>query len=394
MPPKNTLLGFTTAAPVSTDVHSNINDLMVQFDKTQLWQKALNEVEKSMSGYKHPEPITGTAPDIALSPLVAAKSIPNLLKMVKKINLKNPIYHHTSIPKAKEILETQKIVGMHQPDKFLKDVHKPIRAFSVTRDPKFLSRPHTNIGTDVRFIMDRDELIRKGYKMKPFAEAGFRKTKKIEGNWKFPNVKKIFYKGEPKTAEWLEKRKIELIRQGKSNWERELKKTGLKLEYHVNRMNPRFEFEERVLGNLPTSDIKLIDWAKIPIAHGTELAQGVHMKSKYLYGGARVPTEELKHLMESIMNVNQKSPQLPLMMSEQVRSTLKQVQPYLTNIYTEYGLPDKVKALEKLMSAPTYKYNPFKLIKEPKKIPVPTWDKVLKKAVTKYIDNPKYQLNK
>jgi hypothetical protein len=307
---------MTTAEPVSTAVHSNINSLLAQSDKTHLWQKALGEVEKSMSGYKHPEPITGTAPDIALSPLVAAKSIPSMMKLLKKIKLRNPIYHHTTIPKAKKILETQKIIGMPQPDKFLKDVNKPTRAFSVTRDPKFLSRPHSNIGTDIRFIMDRDELIKKGYRMKPFAEKSFSKT----------------------------------------------------LPYthtQYGKMNPRFEFEERVLGNLPTKDIKLMDWAKIPIAHGTKLAQGVE-KSRY---GAVAPTRELQDLMQYIMNTDKaydinkgwyRAPQLPLIMSEQVRSTLKKVQPYLTNAYTQYGHPDKVKALEKLMSAPTYKYNPFK----------------------------------
>ena len=227
----------------------------------------------------------------------------------------------------------------------------------------------------LRFIMDRDDLIKKGYKMKPTAISGFKKTKKIEGNWKFPNIKKIFYKGEPKTAEWLEKRKIELTRQGK-NWEKELKNTGLKLEYHPNKMNPRFEFEERVLGNLPTKDIKLIDWAKIPIAHGIELPPGtgarVHKGLKPLYQ----PTQELQKLIEYMMGTHKinvmkkkwgwewyRAPELPLIMSEQVRTTLKKIQPYLTNVYTRYGRSDRVKSLEKLMSAPTYKYNPFKLNK-------------------------------
>ena len=100
---------MTTAEPVSTDVHSNINDLIAQSDKTHLWQKALGEVEKSMSGYKHPEPIAGTAPDIALSPLVAAKSIPSLLNIIKKINLKNPLYHFTSARNAEQILKSGKI---------------------------------------------------------------------------------------------------------------------------------------------------------------------------------------------------------------------------------------------------------------------------------------------
>tara|TARA_R110002020_G_scaffold65582_1_gene173171 strand:+ start:254 stop:1168 length:915 start_codon:yes stop_codon:yes gene_type:complete len=304
MPFHNTLLNMTTAEPVSTDVHSNINDLIAQSDKTHLWQKALGEVEKSMSGYKHPEPIAGTAPDIALSPLVAAKSIPNLLKMVKKINLKNPIYHHTSIPKAKEILGTQKIIGMPQPDKFLKDVNKPTRAFSVTRDPKFLSRPHSNIGTDVRFIMDRDELIRKGYRLKPYAEESFSKT----------------------------------------------------LPYthtQYGKMNPRFEFEERVLGNLPTKDIKLIDWVKTP----KEYIQKLSDWTGYPTNTMPVPSKNFYDLIESVLPNKNK---LPLMMSEEVRSSLRKIQPYLMNVWGEGNQYEKLKAWEKLMSAPTYKYNPFK----------------------------------
>ena len=376
MPPKNTLLGMTTAEPVSTGVHSNINNLLAQSDKTHLWQKALGEIEKGMSNYKHPDPITGTVPDVALSPLLAAKSIPSMMKLLKNIKLRNPVYHHTAITNAARILKSKKISGMHQPDKFLKDVTEPIRAFSVTRDPMFLSRPHSNIGTDVRFIMDRDELIRKGYRLKPYAEEGFRKTKKIEGNWKFPNVKKIFYKGEQKSVDWLEKRTTELTRQGK-NWEKELKNNGLKFEYHSNKINPRFEFEERVLGDLPTKDIKLIDWTKIPIEHGTTRAQGL-ARSKY---GEIAPTHGLGNILKYIMNRDKGSSQLPLIMSEQVRNTLKKVQPYLTSALTQSGRSDKLKSLEKIMAAPTYKYNPFRTPK------IKVWDEKLQKAVM--IDSPK-----
>ena len=212
MPPNNTLLNMTTSEPVSTDVHSNIDNLIL---KAEMDSKLR---QYSMSAYKTPQPITGTAPDIALSPLVAAKSIPNLLKLIKKINLKNPLYHYTSARNAEQILKSGKIKTSNVFPGYTEDQYwnqisnKNLpKSFSVTRDPKFLSRPHEHIGTDVRLILDRDDLIRKGHRIKPYAEEGFKKTKKS------------FLKGEDKT------------------------------------LNPYFEFEERILGDLPVSDIKLID---------------------------------------------------------------------------------------------------------------------------------------
>ena len=341
-----------TAAPDATNVHNNIDDLIYQSDAENLWQKALNKVEQGMSGYKHPQPITGTAPDVALNPLLAARKIPSLMRLLKKVKLKNPIYHHTNIPKAKKILESGRIKAIQEfstptkksgnwanvkyQDKETGEIFYPpsTLAFSITRDPKFLSRPHSTIGTDVRFIMDRDDLIRKGYKIKPFALSGFKKTPHY-------NVSSEDYK------------KIH--------------------GYYRNQMNPRFEFEERVLGNLPTKDIKLIDWAKIPIGHGTEPVEELIERSPYLSGGARRPTRQLQELIEHMMGTHKidvkkkwgwdwyRAPELPVIMSEQVRSILKKVQPYLTMIYRQYGHPDRVKSLEKLMSAPTYKYKPFKL---------------------------------
>ena len=306
----NTLLNMTTAEPVSTDVHSNINDLIL---KAEMDSKLR---QYSMSAYKTPQPITGTAPDIALNPLLAAKKIPSLMKLLKKINLRNPIYHHTNIPKAEKILTSKKIKPPYalQMGKGYEDVARK-KPFSLTRDPMFLSRNHFNIGTDVRFIMDRDDLIRKGYKMKPFAEKSYRKT--LDRLVSPEDYKKIH-------------------------------------GYYRNQMNPRFEFEERILGNLPTRDVKLMDWAKIPIEYGTASA------GKHFLQGARKPTLELRNLINTVLDMNQKSTKLPVVMSEQVRSTLKKVEPYLMDIYTKNN-PDRVKGLEKLMSAPTYKYNPFKL---------------------------------
>jgi len=345
MAQNNSLLNMVTANPISTDVHNNINDLIM---KAEMDSKLK---QYSMSAYKQPQPITGTAPDIALNPLLAAKKIPSLMKLLKKINLKNPIYHHTSVPKALRILETQKIKATGASPK--SDISNKY-AFSITRDPMFLSRPHSNIGTDVRFIMDRDDLIKKGYKILPHTDEGFRKSLTTDAD--FPFVKNI----DPTT-------------QSVRNPEYYKKIYGR----YPEQMNPRFEFEERILGNLPTKDIKLMDFAKIPISDGTfkpPIGKGLF--------GKRRPSPYLQDLINTVLDMNQKSTQLPVVMSEQVRSTLKKVEPYLMDMYTKNN-PNRVKALERLMSAPTYKYNPFK-INKPTKIKV--WDENLQKAVM--IDKP------
>jgi hypothetical protein len=322
MAQNNSLLNMATANPVSTDVHNNINDLIMKAEMNSKLK------QYSMSAYKQPQPITGTAPDIALNPLLAAKKIPSLMKLLKKINLRNPIYHHTNIPKAKKILETQKIKATGASPK--SDISNKY-AFSITRDPKFLSRDHFNIGTDVRFIMDRDDLVKKGYKILPHTDEGFRKSLTTDAD--FPFVKNI----NPTT-------------QSVRNPEYYKKIYGR----YPEQMNPRFEFEERILGNLPTKDIKLMDFTKIPIEYGTTAT------GKYFLQGARKPTLELQNLINTVLDMNQKSTKLPVVMSEQVRSTLKKVEPYLMDMYTKNN-PDLVKALERLMSSPTYKYNPFKL---------------------------------
>ena len=326
MAQNNSLLNMATVNPASTDVHNNINDLIM---KAEVDSKLR---QYSMSAYKTPQPITGTAPDIALNPLLAAKKIPSLMKLLKKINLRNPIYHHTNIPKAEKILTSKKIKPPYalQMGKGYEDVARK-KPFSVTRDPMFLSRDHFNIGTDVRFIMDRDDLVKKGYKLKPITEGRFRKSLTTDAD--FPFVKKI----DPT---------VQIVK----NPEYYKKIYGK----YPEQMNPRFEFEERILGYLPTKDIKLMDFAKIPIEYGTTAT------GKHFLQGARKPTLELRNLINTVLDMNQKSTKLPVVMSEQVRSTLKKVEPYLIDMYTKNN-PDRVKALEKLMSAPTYKYNPFKL---------------------------------
>ena len=312
MAQNNSLLNMAIADPASTDVHNNINDLIM---KAEMDSKLR---QYSMSAYKTPQPITGTVPDIALNPLLAAKKIPSLMKLLKKVNLRNPIYHHTNVPKAKKILESGRIKAMQEfstptkksgnwanvkyKDKETGEIFYPPsnQAFSITRDPKFLSRPHSNIGTDVRFIMDRDDLIRKGYRIKPKAVSGFKKTPHY-------NVSSEDYK------------KIH--------------------GYYRNQMNPRFEFEERILGSLPTKDIKLIDIANFPSG-----------------AGSRFKSAEL---MEQLIKSN-----IPIIRSPQTTEQMINIE----KMFNKYGYHSHTTAnknaldnLYKLLKTPTYKYNPFKL---------------------------------
>ena len=296
---------YETATPDATSVHNNIDDLIYQSDAENLWQKALNKVEQGMSGYNHPQPITGTAPDIALNPLLAAKKISSLMKLLKKVKLKNPIYHHTNLISGMDILKSRKI----KPTSSFKGIEHEVagetaydwdKAFSITRDPMFSARPHSNIGTDVRFIMDRDDLIKKGYKIKPIAVEGFKKTV-ID-----PNRLPI-----------------------------ELKKKNYQI---FNNMNPRFEFEERILGNMPTKDIKLIDIAN--------LKRHPNYK-KTDYDDAKRQFSILKDILQSS--------DIPIIMSNLSKKYLKSTNPTLS-----YFSKAERKRLNK---APTYKYNPFKLNK-------------------------------
>jgi hypothetical protein len=140
--------------------------------------------------------------------------------------------------------------------------------------------------------MDRDEMIKKGLKIEPFVEEGFKKTG-----------------------------------------------TGLPYKYNVlsnqilNRMNPYFEFEERVRGNIPTENIKLIDFLKFPKwAMEDEIPGMALRRANFLHDVLRKD--------------------IPIMMSQEARSGIKQLggRELLTS-----------REFDKLMSTPTYTYNPFKI---------------------------------
>ena len=308
MPPETSNNFFP---PASTGVHNNIDNLILQAELNKFAQTGVMYADKT------PEYIGGTGDvvaNVAMSPLIAAKKIPSLLKMIKDIGLKNPLYHFTSVPKASGIMKTGAIRGSERafPGKpFREDASsKKIRklygegappekspAVSVTRDPKFTSRPHKHVGTDVRFIMDRDEMIKQGLKIEPFVEGGFEKWRQLYGG-----------------------KSLGDIAAGK------LYKTGVK-------PNPYFEFEERVRGNIPTENIKLIDLLKFPKWAMEEEVPGMALrKADFLHDVLRK--------------------EIPIMMSHEARSGIKQLggRELLTS-----------KEFDKLMSAPTYTYNPFKL---------------------------------
>jgi len=299
--------GFVPTESSSTKVHSNIDNLILQSELDKFAQTGW------MSEDRTPEYIGGTddvVANVAMSPLLAAKKIPSLLKAIKDMGLKNPLYHFTSAPKASGIIKSGTIKGAERafPGKpfkgeemvgwteDLESLRRKSPAVSVTRDPKFTSRPHKHVGTDVRFIMDRDEMIKKGLKIEPFVEEGFEKWRQLYGG-----------------------KSLGDIASGK------LYKTGVK-------PNPMFEFEERVRGNIPTENIKLIDLLKFPKWAMEDEVSGMALRK----------ADFLHDILKK---------KIPIMMSEEARSSIKQLggKELLTS-----------REFEKLMKAPTYKFDPFK----------------------------------
>ena len=347
--------GFVPTESSSTRVHSNIDNLILQSELDKFAQTGW------MSEDRTPEYIGGTddvVANVAMSPLIAAKKIPSLLKVIKDMGLKNPLYHFTSAPKASGIIKSGTIKGAERafPGKpfkgeemvgwteDLESLRRKSPAVSVTRDPKFTSRPHKHVGTDVRFIMDRDEMIKKGLKIEPFTEPSYRKSRITDADW----GQKI----DPKSVRNLERYK-EIY--GK----------------YPKQMNPMFEFEERVRGNIPTENIKLIDFLKFPKWAMEDEVPGMVLRQA-----------------DFLRDISRKK--IPIMMSEEARSGMKQLGDVLERTLFRSGIKElrgkellTSKEFEKLMKAPTYKFDPFK-VNKPSKIKV--WDENLQKAVI--IDKP------
>ena len=215
--------------PASTGVHNNIDNLILDAELDKLAQTG------SMRADTRPQYIGGVDPiveNIALSPLLTLKRLGTVGKeLIEKTGLRNPVSHFTRGESAKDILEAGTIKGASKsfPGQAFKS-DRPLRSpsVSITRDPMFLERPHKHVGTDIRFVMDRDELVNKGFKIQPFTEQYFRKSRPV-----------------PRGL-------IDKLKSGK--------------EKTLYQMNPKFEFEERVRGYIPTENIKLIDLIQLPMS--------------------------------------------------------------------------------------------------------------------------------
>ncbi len=279
--------------PSSTSSHSNIDNLILQAELDKFAQTG------SMREDKTPRYIGGTddvVANIALSPILTLKSMGNVgRKILEKTGLRNPVSHHTTGQGATNILDKGSIYGT---GKFPgKNLIGGTRAVSVTRDPMFTSRPHGSIGTDIRFVLDRDEMVKKGFTMKPIAVGGYEKTSPYD-------ISRLIHKDI----------------YGK----------------YPPQMNPKFEFEERVRGNIPSENIKLIDLLNFP--------QGAGKRSEAY----------------DIINTLGKT-DIPIIRNPK---TTEQIET-MAKMFSKYGMeriPSSVieERLNNLLSAPTYKFDPFK----------------------------------
>ena len=276
---------FNTSSTSSTGVHSNIDNLILEAE--------LNKFDKTgvMYADKRPSYIGGVDPvveNIAMSPILTLKSLGDVgRKILSKTGLRNPVSHYTFGQNALNILKSGKIKG---------------KEVSVTRDPLFTARPHSNIGTDIKFVLDRDDMIKKGLKIEPYVEPG----------------------GMPGYAKTVNRYDLPPVT---------LKKYKEIHGYYPNQMNPRFEFEERVRGNIPIDNVKLIDILKFP-------------KWKM--------EEELPSVLTRKSNVLNEilSKDIPMIMSSKAKEQILDMlnnKELLTN-----------REIKKIINTPTYNFDPFK----------------------------------
>jgi len=306
--PKQSISDFLkpqTTTPVSTNVHSNIDNLIVQ--------SKLDEFDRYGSMRTTPLEYKGGVDDvvanIAMNPMMTLKSLGSIgKKLLQKTGLRNPVSHYTTGRRAGNIVSEGRIKGTERefPGKPFKEepFEKKLRdlygegarqerspAVSVTRDPKFLSRPHKHVGTDVRFVMDRDEMIKKGLKIQPISIGGFKKS--------YDNV-----------------------------------------------LNPKFEFEERVRGNIPIENVKLIDLIRfLPNTRITDIRNQELIKS---LTKSNIPTIKSQTAYNQLLNLNKK------LTSKNWRDNVSQYN-FISNTRENV-----LKYIDKLLDTPTYKFDPFK----------------------------------
>ena len=320
------------AQPSSTNVHNRIDDLILKADLDKLDQTGF------MYADKRPAYIGGVDPvveNIAMGPLLTLKSLGSVgKKLLERTGLRNPVTHYTTGSGATGILKSGTIHGRDQafpgkpfksdsrremkkrireleektlssPDElqYYKDMFQPgSPAVSVTRDPMFLSRPHAHVGSDIGLIMDRGQLTKQGMKIQPFAEAKYGKV--------------LPY-----------------------------------LHNQYKKMNPRFEFEERIRGYVPTENVKLIDLTRLP----SEQSNIDVERFKTLFELAKskkpiVKSFEAKEGLQRTLN----------MLNNISKLRLPKGKPF-SQYFQEQGIdvPDYMQATKDLMNTPTYRFDPF-----------------------------------
>jgi len=198
----------------------------------------------------------------------------------------------------------------------------------------FLSRPHGHVGSDIGFIMDRGQLTKQGMKIQPFSEAKYGKVINDGSN--------IFFKGKPKSNAWW--------RRQKDLWGKDVieELTPHGLEIKPARMNPRFEFEERVRGYIPTENVSLIDLARLP--SGQSVIDVARYKTLIELAKSKTPIIKSFKAKEGLQKT----------LSDIRRSRLGKGKP-VSQYLKEQGVDtqDYIQATEQLLNTPTYRFDPF-----------------------------------
>jgi hypothetical protein len=281
--PKQTISDFLkpqTTTPVSTNVHSNIDSLIVQ--------SKLDEFDRYGSMRTTPLEYKGGMGDVvanvAMSPLLALKNLKTGVDLLKKINYKNlnPLTHFTRDASLKDIAKS----GILKSPSYREGL-------SLTRDTGgFLTRPHQNVGSEVSFLFDRKDLVKGGYKPTPFTEPRYKKT------------------------------------------------------FETKQMNPRFEFEERLMSgkSLPIEKAKmvnLISRKSYPFAGN---------KFRYdSYYGKLMPTQHqsirlIKEQAEALSNL--KNFNIPTVMSSNYAGNLFKTITDIENSFKFGGVPYSTELLD------------------------------------------------
>ena len=301
--PKQSISDFLkpqTTTPVSTDVHSNIDDLIVQ--------SKLDEFDRYGSMRTTPLEYKGGMGDVvanvAMSPLLALKNIKTGVDLLKKINYKNlnPLTHFTRDASLKDIAKS----GILKSPSYREGL-------SLTRDTGgFMTRPHKGVGNEASFLFDRKDLVKSGYKPTPFTEKSYKK-------------------------------------------------------YIARGMNPRFEFEERLMSgkNLPIEKAKMINLISrkySPFVEGLDTKH--HGLLQYN------PIRSIREHAEALSNL--KNFNIPTVMSSDYAANLFKT---ISDIESYNKAPKSIKKLKDFFdTTPIYK--------TPK-----TW-RGLKKATYEFPNNP------